>query len=150
VIKLSNRDSARHVSYEGLHVNCTRILLSTKYNRKKLMTATSTGATGYIGGSVLESVVKAFPSLQITALLRSTSDEFTSRYPQVRIIKGDFDAFELIEKAAHEADIVLRKIKCPCCQSISSNQTAVLNLRLPSCWDGKPKGQAFRMCCRRM
>lgn len=76
------------------------------------MLANSTGSTGYIGGSVLESVVQAYPDLQITALLRFPSDEFVSRYPQIKIVQGDFDASDVIEHAAFEADIVLRKYKC--------------------------------------
>lgn len=71
----------------------------------------STGSTGYIGGSVLDGVVKAYPDLEITALLRSVPDEFSSRYPNIKIVKGDFDAKEVIEKAAYEADIVLRKYR---------------------------------------
>lgn len=73
-----------------------------------MLTAASTGATGYIGGSVLEDVVKAYPALELTALLRSTPAEFTSRYPRIKVVKGDFDASDVIEKAAYEADIVLR------------------------------------------
>jgi uncharacterized protein YbjT (DUF2867 family) len=71
---------------------------------------TSTGATGYIGGSVLESVIKAFPNeIEVTALLRSVSAEFSSRYPQIQVVKGDFDAFEIIEQASFDVDIVLRE-----------------------------------------
>jgi len=68
-----------------------------------------TGGTGFIGGSVLEATTKKFPALQVTALLRSPSAEFKSRYPNVKIVVGDFDAFEVIEKAAADADIVIRK-----------------------------------------
>ncbi|TVY81910.1 hypothetical protein LSUE1_G003720 [Lachnellula suecica] len=67
-----------------------------------------TGATGYIGGSVLGSVVQAFPDLQITALLRSLSEEFTTRYPRVKIVIGDFDSSDVIAKASSEAGIVLQ------------------------------------------
>ncbi len=69
----------------------------------------STGATGYIGGSVLEKILTEFPQLQITALLRSSSSEFKNRYPNVKIVLGDFDSFDVIEKAASEADIVVRE-----------------------------------------
>lgn len=67
-----------------------------------------TGATGYIGGSVLESLIAKFPDLEITALLRSPSQEFKERYPKVKIVKGDFDAFGVISGAAQDADIVIR------------------------------------------
>ncbi|KAH8821857.1 hypothetical protein F5884DRAFT_851066 [Xylogone sp. PMI_703] len=66
-----------------------------------------TGATGYIGGSVLEGIVKKYPDLEISALQRSPSSEFKTRYPQVQIVVGDFDAFDVIEKATIAADIVI-------------------------------------------
>jgi hypothetical protein len=50
-----------------------------------------------------------FPDLQIIVLLRSPSVEFESRYPKIKIVVGDFNAFEVIRKAAYEADIVIRK-----------------------------------------
>jgi nucleoside-diphosphate-sugar epimerase len=68
-----------------------------------------TGATGYIGGSVLESVLKTYPKLEVTALLRLPSKEFASRYPKVKAIKGSFDDFDIIEKAAEDTDIIIRK-----------------------------------------
>ena len=83
----------------------------------------STGSTGYIGGSVLEGVLQAYPNLEIIALLRSPSDGFASRSPQIRIILGDFDTYEVIEQAAHEAEIVIRKI------ALTSHQRYVCNTR---------------------
>jgi len=68
-----------------------------------------TGSTGYIGGSVLEGILKQFPEIRTTALLRSPSAEFKTRYSTVEIMLGDFDSFEIIKKAAAEADIVIRK-----------------------------------------
>jgi len=67
-----------------------------------------TGGTGFIGGSVLEAITKKFPAVQVIALLRSPSTEFKSRYPNVKIVVGDFDAFKVIEGAAADADIVIR------------------------------------------
>ncbi|KAK2765947.1 hypothetical protein FQN54_007462 [Arachnomyces sp. PD_36] len=66
-----------------------------------------TGATVYIGGSVLEAIVHKHPSLNITALLRNPPAEFKTRYPNVRIVVGDFDAAEIISKEAEDADIVI-------------------------------------------
>lgn len=65
----------------------------------------------YIGGSVLEGLQKQFPGIQTIALLRSPSAEFKSRYPNIEIVLGDFDAFDVIEEAAFTADIVIRE-KC--------------------------------------
>jgi NAD(P)H-binding len=68
-----------------------------------------TGSTGYIGGSVLEGILKQYPDMPITALLRSPSAEFKTRYPNIEAVRGDFDAFDVIERAAAEADIVIRE-----------------------------------------
>lgn len=69
-----------------------------------------TGATGYIGGSVLEALLKEHGSnLEVSALLRSPSQEFASRYSSVNIIKGSFDDFDIIENAASESDIIIRE-----------------------------------------
>ncbi len=51
------------------------------------MTCNITGATGVIGGSVLEGIVRKFPDLEIRALLRTASAEFTGRYTDVEIDK---------------------------------------------------------------
>ena len=68
-----------------------------------------TGSTGYIGGSVFEKIIQTYPDLKITALVRSPSDEFKSRYPNVKIVLGDFDSYDVIETAASKADIVIRQ-----------------------------------------
>jgi uncharacterized protein YbjT (DUF2867 family) len=70
----------------------------------------STGATGFIGGSVLTAIVDKFPSLQITALLRGDSIDFVQRYPNVNIAVGDFDSSLTIEEEARKADIVIRML----------------------------------------
>jgi hypothetical protein len=74
---------------------------------RMLMPATSTGVTGYLGGSVLESAVLTYPDLHITGLLRSTSARSPSRYPYACIMQGDFDVFALIEQASAAAGIML-------------------------------------------
>jgi N-acetyl-gamma-glutamylphosphate reductase len=71
-----------------------------------------TGATGYIGGSVLKSIVKNYPDLEINVLLRSLPEEFRSRYPKVNVLQGTFGDFNLIEKAVQNADITIRKSSC--------------------------------------
>lgn len=80
-----------------------------------------TGATGYIGGSVLESIPKTYPELEVTALLRSPSKKFATRYPKVKTVKGSFDDFEVIEKAAEDADIIIRKSPRECFHVHPSN-----------------------------
>ncbi|CAG8959264.1 hypothetical protein HYFRA_00012622 [Hymenoscyphus fraxineus] len=65
-----------------------------------------TGSTGYIGGCIMEAMVKN-PALEITALLRTITEEFTTRYPKVKIVKGDFDNFPVIEAAASNAEVIV-------------------------------------------
>ncbi|KAA8567039.1 hypothetical protein EYC84_010123 [Monilinia fructicola] len=66
-----------------------------------------TGGTGYIGGSVLDTIAKAHPEYELTALLRSIPSNFASLYPKIKIVKGDYDSVDIISAAASEADIVI-------------------------------------------
>ncbi|KAL1591948.1 hypothetical protein SLS60_011540 [Paraconiothyrium brasiliense] len=66
-----------------------------------------TGATGYIGGSVLHALVTAHPSYTITVLLRKTPPSFPSVYPNVKIVQGDYDSAEILAEQARKADIVV-------------------------------------------
>ena len=67
----------------------------------------STGATGYIGGSVLHTITTAHPEYLFTVLLRKTPEKFKATYPTITIIQGDYDSFVTISKAAEAADIVI-------------------------------------------
>ncbi len=62
---------------------------------------------------MLEALLKQFPSLHVMALLRTPSPEFTKRYPTIDIVQGTFDDFEIIEKVASNADIVIREFLFP-------------------------------------
>lgn len=66
-----------------------------------------TGGTGYIGGSVLHTIATAHPEYEITVLLRRIPESFTSTYPNINIVKGDYDSFDTIASAAQAADIVI-------------------------------------------
>ncbi|KAF2088955.1 NAD(P)-binding protein [Saccharata proteae CBS 121410] len=68
-----------------------------------------TGSTGYIGGSVLTTLVTSHPEYQITALLRSSPPPaaFTKKYPNVHTIHGDYDSASVISTAASTANIVI-------------------------------------------
>jgi hypothetical protein len=67
------------------------------------------GGTGYIGGSVLDALVKQHPEYDITALLRNVPKDFDKLYPNVHIVRGDFDSSDILTEAASKADIVIRK-----------------------------------------
>ena len=69
----------------------------------------STAATGYIGGTVLDTLVKRHPEYNITVLLRNVPEGFLERYPHVKIVKGDFDDEELVSETASQNDIVIRE-----------------------------------------
>lgn len=70
---------------------------------------TRTGSTGYIGGSVFATLVKEHPEYDITVLLRKPPAHFSGQFPNVKIIQGDYDSFDVIANAAEEAGIVVRK-----------------------------------------
>ncbi|KAF4459834.1 nucleoside-diphosphate-sugar epimerase [Fusarium albosuccineum] len=67
----------------------------------------NTGASGYTGGSVLNTLVTAHPEYDITVLLREPSAAFSITYPGVRVLKGDFDSSKLLKEAASKASIVV-------------------------------------------
>ena len=69
----------------------------------------STGATGYIGGTVFDTIATAHPEYDISILLRNVPKDFEKRYPKVQIVKGDYDSFDVIAEAASKASIVVRK-----------------------------------------
>jgi uncharacterized protein YbjT (DUF2867 family) len=76
-----------------------------------LLTASSTGVTGYIGGDALQVITKAHPDWEITALVRNSSKgaKVASQYPSVRLVYGDLESTDLISEEAKNADIVYRK-----------------------------------------
>jgi hypothetical protein len=45
----------------------------------------------------------------MTVLLRNPPVEFSHRFPDVKVIQGDYDSFDLIANAAEEAGITVRK-----------------------------------------
>jgi nucleoside-diphosphate-sugar epimerase len=72
-----------------------------------VLTPNSTGGTGYIGGSVLHTIFTAHPEYSITVLLRRIPEAFTTTYPGITIIKGDYDSSDLLALHASQSDIVV-------------------------------------------
>lgn len=68
-----------------------------------------TGATGFVGGTILSCLSKAHPNLHIHALIRREEDaqELKSVYPNLKTIIGDLASLPLITRAAAEADFVI-------------------------------------------
>ncbi|KAI8652481.1 NAD(P)-bd-dom domain-containing protein [Fusarium keratoplasticum] len=73
-----------------------------------------TGATGYIGGDGLHTLVKAHPEYEITALVRNKEkgDLVASQYPSVKLVYGDLDDFELLAEQVSKADITCHWASC--------------------------------------
>ena len=76
-----------------------------------LLTVSSTGITGYIGGDALYVITRAHPDWEITALVRNSSKgaKVASQYSNVRLVYGDLESTDLIAEEAKNADIVYRK-----------------------------------------
>ncbi|KAJ3530363.1 hypothetical protein NM208_g9357 [Fusarium decemcellulare] len=66
-----------------------------------------TGATGYVGGDALYTLVREHPEYEITALVRSKEkgDVVTSQYPSIRLVYGDLDDSALLADQVSKADI---------------------------------------------
>jgi nucleoside-diphosphate-sugar epimerase len=75
--------------------------------RLLISTTDRTGATGYIGGTVLDTLVKEHPEYAITVLLRKTPAGFQERYKEVHVANGQLDDVDLIERVSAESDIII-------------------------------------------
>ncbi|KAF4951248.1 hypothetical protein FSARC_12975 [Fusarium sarcochroum] len=73
-----------------------------------------TGATGYVGGDALYTLIKAHPDYEVTALVRSKEkgDVVKKQYPSVRLVYGDLDDFELLADEVSKADIIGHWASC--------------------------------------
>lgn len=68
-----------------------------------------TGATGYVGGDALHVIAKAYPNLEITAIVRNSDSgaKVAAKFPKIRLVYGDLDNTDLLTKESAAADIVL-------------------------------------------
>ena len=57
---------------------------------------------------MFNTLVTAHPEYDITVVLRDPTASFSGKYPNVKILRGDFDSSDLLRQAAAEADIVVR------------------------------------------
>ncbi|KAL9567249.1 hypothetical protein ACKAV7_008491 [Fusarium commune] len=73
-----------------------------------------TGATGYVGGDALFTLVKEHPEYNIAALVRNKEKGalVTSRYPSVRLVYGSLENFELLADEVFKADITCHWANC--------------------------------------
>lgn len=68
-----------------------------------------TGATGFVGGTVLASLYKAHPHIRVKSLIRKEADakELQSIYPNLTPIIGDLSSLSVLTSTAAEADFVI-------------------------------------------
>ncbi|KAF2249754.1 NAD(P)-binding protein [Trematosphaeria pertusa] len=90
-----------------------------------------TGGTGYIGGSVLHTIVTAHPEYDVTVLLRKVPGAFSSTYPKVKIVQGDYDSFDVLAEEASKADIVVHNGNSDHEPSLSAIITGLLKRSSP-------------------
>ncbi|KAK6349084.1 hypothetical protein TWF730_009843 [Orbilia blumenaviensis] len=72
------------------------------------------GATGYLGGTILNRLTATHPTLSITALAR-TQDKaklITTAYPSVHTVIGDLDSSDVIISESSTADIIITAADC--------------------------------------
>ncbi|KAK4039826.1 NAD(P)-binding protein [Parachaetomium inaequale] len=68
-----------------------------------------TGATGFVGGTILSCLSKAHPSVRVKALIRQevVAKELQSVYPNLTPIIGELSSLSLLTSTAAEADFVI-------------------------------------------
>ncbi|KZL68646.1 nucleoside-diphosphate-sugar epimerase [Colletotrichum incanum] len=68
-----------------------------------------TGATGYIGGSVLSLLAKSHPEYAVRALVRDSSKGklITDAFSKVEVVEGELDDVDTITREASNADVVV-------------------------------------------
>lgn len=70
-----------------------------------------TGASGYIGGTVLSLITQKHPEWTVSALVRddTTAAALKKHFPSVKYVVGDLDSHDVIKDASASADVVLSK-----------------------------------------
>ncbi|RVD84249.1 uncharacterized protein DFL_006010 [Arthrobotrys flagrans] len=78
------------------------------------------GATGYLGGTILNRLVATRPTLSITAMARiqDKANLITAAYPSVRTVIADLDSSDIIISESSIADIIITAADCNFGQSL--------------------------------
>lgn len=71
--------------------------------------------TGFVGGTAFSKIHDAYPDYDYTLYIRSEDRAkiISEKYPKVKFVYGDLASTDVIEKAASEADVVVRKFNIP-------------------------------------
>ncbi|KAK6356351.1 hypothetical protein TWF718_000712 [Orbilia javanica] len=72
------------------------------------------GATGYLGGTILDHLSTTYPALSITAMARDQdkANLITAVYPSVRTVIGNLDSSDIIIPESSAADIIITAADC--------------------------------------
>jgi hypothetical protein len=78
-----------------------------------VLTQTRLGATGFIGGDLLAGLQEQYPEYEITCLVRTQdkADIIRAVYPDVKVVLGDDESAEIVERETMNADIVFRECR---------------------------------------
>lgn len=87
--------------------------LPTSPRSNIVLTPTRLGATGFIGGDLLASLQEQHPEYEITCLVRTLdkADNIRAVYPDVKVVLGDNESAEIVERETMNADIVFRECR---------------------------------------
>ena len=82
-----------------------------------------TGATGFVGGSILHTLVRSQPNSHIKALVRKETDarELQSVYPNLEPIIGTLSSLSLLTTIAASVDFVIHAVG----ENISATQAMI-------------------------
>ncbi|KAH6885201.1 hypothetical protein B0T10DRAFT_608421 [Thelonectria olida] len=95
-----------------------------------------TGATGYIGGQVLQNLVQTHPEYSIAALIRDgeAAKRVTAISPNVRPVIASLDDSEVVEEEASKASVVLHLASNKHVGSFQAIKRGLAKRSSPSFW----------------
>ena len=69
---------------------------------------------GYVGGTAFDIIYEAHPDYDYTLYVRNEerAKPIAEKFTDVNFVYGDLDSVDVIEKAASEADVVIRMSNC--------------------------------------
>lgn len=69
---------------------------------------------GYVGGTAFDIIYEAHPDYDYTLYVRNEerAKPIAEKFADVKFVYGDLDSVDVIEKAASEADVVVRMSNC--------------------------------------
>ncbi|KAI8315050.1 4-aminobutyrate aminotransferase [Colletotrichum sp. SAR11_59] len=96
----------------------------------------STGATGYIGGTVLSLLTKSHPEYAIRALVRDSAKGkiITGTFKDVEVVEGDLDSADILAREASSADVILHLASTGHLKSVETIHKALASSQKPSHW----------------